>query len=74
MLQVTPQMRVLVAIAPVDFRKGIDGLGALCKQSLGEDPLRGTAERGPLPLVAKRSRAVRPVAGCSSAAGAAVGR
>ena len=41
MLQITPQMRLLVAIEPVDFRKGIDGLVAFCKQSLGEDPLRG---------------------------------
>jgi transposase len=41
MLQITPQMRLLVAIEPVDFRKGIDGLVQLCKQSLGEDPLRG---------------------------------
>ncbi len=41
MLQITPQMRLLVAIEPVDFRKGIDGLVQLCKQTLGEDPLRG---------------------------------
>jgi hypothetical protein len=41
MLQITPQMRLLVAVEPVDFRKGIDGLVHLCKQSLGEDPLRG---------------------------------
>jgi transposase len=41
MLQITQQMRLLVAIEPVDFRKGIDGLVHLCKQSLGEDPLRG---------------------------------
>ena len=41
MLQITPQMRLLVAIDPVDFRKGIDGLVQLCKQTLGEDPLRG---------------------------------
>jgi transposase len=34
-------MRLLVAVEPVDFRKGIDGLVHLCKQSLGEDPLRG---------------------------------
>ena len=27
MIQITPQMRVLVAIEPVDFRCGIDGLG-----------------------------------------------
>jgi transposase len=41
MLQITPQMRILVALEPVDFRKGIDGLVQLCKQSLGEDPFRG---------------------------------
>ena len=41
MLQITPQMRLMVAIEPVDFRKGIDGLVNVCKQSLGEDPLRG---------------------------------
>jgi transposase len=42
MLQITPQMKVLVAIQPADFRKGIDGLAALCKSSLGEDPFTGT--------------------------------
>ena len=42
MLQITPQMRILVCVAPVDFRKGIDGLAALCKSALGEDPFRGT--------------------------------
>jgi transposase len=26
MIQVTPQMRILVAVEPADFRKGIDGL------------------------------------------------
>ena len=42
MLQVTPQMRILVAILPVDFRKGIDGLAALCRNKLAEDPMSGT--------------------------------
>ena len=41
MLQITPQMRILVALEPVDFRKGIDGLVQLCKAILGEDPFRG---------------------------------
>ncbi len=41
MIQITPQMRILVAVEPVDFRKGIDGLAALCRQVLGADPLRG---------------------------------
>lgn len=42
MLQVTPQMKVLVAVEPADFRKGIDGLAALCKASLRQDPFAGT--------------------------------
>ena len=42
MLQLTPQMRILVAVAPVDFRKGIDGLAALCKETLQQDPFQGT--------------------------------
>lgn len=41
MLQITPQMRILVAIEPADFRKGIDGLARLCKESLGHDPFTG---------------------------------
>jgi hypothetical protein len=42
MLQITPQMRILVCVAPVDFRNGIDGLAQRCKVALGEDPFRGT--------------------------------
>ena len=41
MIQVTPQMRVLVAIQPADFRKGIDGLARLCRSQLQEDPFSG---------------------------------
>lgn len=41
MLQLTPQSRIFVALAPVDFRKGIDSLTALCRQALGENPLDG---------------------------------
>lgn len=41
MIQVTPQMRVLVATAAVDFRNGIDGLAQLCRAELGADPMRG---------------------------------
>ncbi len=26
MIQITPQMRILLAVEPADFRKGIDGL------------------------------------------------
>jgi len=42
MLQITPQMKILVAVDPVDFRKGIDGLASLCKQLLQHDPFEGT--------------------------------
>ena len=42
MIQVTPQMRVLVAIQPVDFRRGIDGLAAVCRSVLRSDPFVGT--------------------------------
>jgi transposase len=42
MIQITPHMRILVAVQPVDFRKGIDGLAALCRQVLSSDPLGGT--------------------------------
>jgi transposase len=41
MLQITPQMKILVAIEPVDFRNGIDGLVQLCKTALGQDPFGG---------------------------------
>ena len=41
MIQLTPQMKILVAIEPADFRKGIDGLGQLCKEALGQDPFGG---------------------------------
>jgi transposase len=41
MLQLTPQSRIFVATEPVDFRKGIDGLSAVCRQRLGDNPLEG---------------------------------
>ena len=41
MLQITPQMKILVAVEPADFRKGIDGLVRVCKDSLQQDPFAG---------------------------------
>jgi transposase len=41
MIQLTPQSRLFLATKPVDFRKGIDGLGAVCRQVLGDNPLAG---------------------------------
>jgi transposase len=42
MIQITPHMRILVAVEAVDFRNGIDGLARLCKQQLQSDPFSGT--------------------------------
>ena len=42
MIQVTPQMRILVAVEPVDFRRGIDGLVRQCRATLGSEPFSGT--------------------------------
>jgi len=33
MIQITPHMRIRVAVEPVDFRAGIDGLAAACLRS-----------------------------------------
>jgi len=41
MIQITPQMRILLAVEPVDFRRGIDGLAALCRQQLNQEPMSG---------------------------------
>ena len=41
MIQLTPQMRILVAVKPVDFRKGIDGLAQICRQKIQSDPFSG---------------------------------
>ena len=41
MIQLRPQSRIFLATEPVDFRKGIDGLAAVCRQRLGDNPLEG---------------------------------
>jgi transposase len=43
MIQTTPSMRILAAVEPVDFRRGIDGLAAICRQQLERDPMNGWA-------------------------------
>jgi len=40
-IQITPQMRILVAVDPTDFRRGIDGLARQCRQALQRDPFSG---------------------------------
>jgi transposase len=41
MIQLIPQLRILLACKPIDFRNGIDGLAAICRRELEEEPLSG---------------------------------
>ena len=42
MIQTSPTMRILAAVEPVDFRKGIDSLAGVCRQQFQVDPFTGT--------------------------------
>lgn len=41
MIQITPHVRILLALQPVDFRKGIDGLCRVCREMIRSDPFSG---------------------------------
>jgi hypothetical protein len=41
MIQLAPNMTIFVAVEPVDGRRQIDGLAALCRERLGADPMSG---------------------------------
>ena len=41
LIQITPQLRILVAIEAIDGRKGIDSLAQLCRDQLDADPFSG---------------------------------
>lgn len=41
MLQLTPHLKILVAVEPTDFRQGIDGLCRVCRRELKMDPMSG---------------------------------
>lgn len=41
MIQLTPQMHILVGVEPIDFRKGIDGLVRACREVFQADPFSG---------------------------------
>ena len=41
MIQISPQMRILVAVEAQDFRNGIDGLARVCREALMADPFSG---------------------------------
>ena len=42
MIHLTAQTPICLATAPVDFRRGIDGLVALCQHQLQQQPRSGT--------------------------------
>ena len=41
LIQITPQLRILVAVDAIDGRKGIDSLAQLCREKLDADPFSG---------------------------------
>lgn len=41
MLQISAQQRIYLAVEPVDFRKGLDALAAVCRLRLEQDPMSG---------------------------------
>jgi transposase len=41
LIQITPQMRIMVAIESIDGRKGIDSIAQLCREKLAADPFSG---------------------------------
>ncbi len=41
MIQLPPQLRIMLAYEPVDFRQGIDRLAALCRNRFDQDPFSG---------------------------------
>jgi hypothetical protein len=41
MMQITLQMRIVVAVKGADFRKGVDGLARLCKEALSQGRFGG---------------------------------
>jgi transposase len=41
LIQISPQVRILVAIESIDGRKGLDALAQLCREKLAADPFSG---------------------------------
>jgi transposase len=42
MIAITPQTKVKVYSAPINFKNGIDGIAQICRAELGEEPFSGT--------------------------------
>jgi len=42
MLLLAPQLRIMIAILPIDFRFGVDRIASVCRQTLNQNPFDGT--------------------------------
>lgn len=42
MIQITPHIKIYLCREPIDLRKGIDGLSAVCRRVLEKDPFCGS--------------------------------
>lgn len=42
MIAINAQSKILLAIEPIDFRKGVDSIAAVCRQVLKQEPFSGT--------------------------------
>ena len=58
MIGIPPGVRILIAMQPVDFRRGADSLAALAKEALQQDPFSGTV----LVFRAKRADRIKVIA------------
>jgi transposase len=58
LIQITPQIRILVAVEPIDARKGIDSLAQLCREKLASDPFSGCL----FIFRSRRGTAIKPLA------------
>jgi transposase len=41
LIQISPQVRILVAIEAIDGRKGVDAIAQVCREKLNADPFSG---------------------------------
>lgn len=41
MIQITPHMKILLAVQPADFRSGMDKLARVCRDRMQSDPFSG---------------------------------
>jgi len=41
MISASPKHRIFLAISPIDFRRGINGISSICRQEFLQDPMNG---------------------------------